>query len=331
MADSATYLAEIVGEESLQGQRMQAGAILDLMDVVAGQVAIQHCGGPAVTLSFDRVDLILPIMHADLIRLEGRLAAVGNSSMMVEVDVFRQDIPTRQFIPVQTSFVTMVAIDANRRPNRNIPGLRVETPEERAVHARAQQHKAMAAAWTRMHEETRALTRLRAADVEDPVNRGKQEYLRPDDTVIHVRRAFMPRHTNILGTVFGGDVLLWMDRVATNCARRFTRDPNMITLAMNRILFKEPIFTTDLVEMVARVVYVRRYTLEVEIAVTLRRLDGREVPSHSGYFTVLDYDDTGVKHPIRTGLQLSDADPENLLRYLQARRRHEFWQEHQGK
>jgi acyl-CoA thioesterase YciA len=118
--------------------------------------------------------------------------------------------------------------------------------------------------------------------------------------------------------------------VATACARRFTRNPHTITLAMNRLLFKEPIFTTDLVEMTARVVYVRQYTLEVEIAVTLRRLDGREVPSHSGYFTVLNYDDTGFKHPIVTGLKLGDDDPESLLRYLQARRRHEFWKEHQG-
>ena len=222
----------------------------------------------------------------------------------------------------------MVAIDANRRPNRNIPGLRVETAEERAVHSRAEEHKAMAAAWTRMHEETRALPHLSAQEVEDPINRGKKEFLRPEETVIQVRRAFMPRHTNILGTVFGGDVLLWMDRVATNCARRFTRNRNMITLSMNRILFKEPIFTTDLVEMVARVVYVRQFTLEVEIAVTLRRLDGRVVPSHSGYFTVLNYDDTGFKHPIVTGLRLRDDDPANLLRYLQARRRYEFWKEH---
>lgn len=329
MADSATYLAEIVGEESLQGQRMQAGAILDLMDVAAGQAAVRHSGGPVVTLSFDRVDLLQPIMHGDLVRLEARVAAVGRSSMMVEVEVFRQDLMSREYVPVQRSFVTMVAIDGQRRPNPAIPGLRVETPEERAVHGRAQRQKALAAAWQRMHEETRALGGLKAGDVEDPVNRGKREFLAPRETVIQVRRAFMPRHTNILGTVFGGDVLLWMDRVATACARRFARNRNMVTLSMNRILFKEPIFTTDLVEMTARVVYVRQYTLEVEIAVTLRRLDGTEVPSHSGYFIVLNYDDTGFKRPILTGLSLQDGDTEGLLRYLQARRRYEFWKEHQ--
>ena len=59
--------------------------------------------------------------------------------------------------------------------------------------------------------------------------------------------------------------------------------------------------------MTARVVYVRRYTLEVEITVTLRR-GGEMVPSHSGYYTVLNYDESGFKRPIITGLRLS-ADP----------------------
>jgi hypothetical protein len=33
---------------------------------------------------------------------------------------------------------------------------------------------------------------------------------------------------------------------------------------------------------------------------------------------------------MRRRLKLSDADPENLLRYLQARRRYEFWKQHKG-
>ncbi|HUJ75469.1 MAG TPA: hotdog domain-containing protein, partial [bacterium] len=72
MAESALEMAEIVGEESLAGQRMQAGAILDLIDVVAGRVAATHGRSPCVTLSFDRVDLTQPVLHGDLIRVEGR-------------------------------------------------------------------------------------------------------------------------------------------------------------------------------------------------------------------------------------------------------------------
>lgn len=332
MSESRTYLAEIVGVENLAGQRMQAGAILDLMDVVAGRAAFNHAGTAVVTLSFDRVDLVHPIIHLDLVRLDAYVADVGRSSIMVGVDVTRQDAFTRDFMPIQRSYVTMVAIDENRRPNPNIPGLALETDEERALNAEALAHKALTRQWVEMHEQTRTRAeqpgRLAVADVEDPLNQDKREYLAPAETVVKVRRMFMPRNQNILGTIFGGDILLWMDRVATYAARLFTRNRHVVTLAMNRIIFKQPIFASDLVELTARIVYVRRYTLEVEIEVTLER-DGRTIVSHSGYFTVLNYDESGFKRPVITGLRLSEDDPDSLLRYLQARERHRFWREHQ--
>ena len=329
MADSRTYLAEIVGDENLQGQRMNAGAILDLMDVVAGRAASQHSGTPVVTLSFDRVDLVHPIIHLDLVRLDAHVADVGRSSITVGVEVTRQDAFTRDFVPIQRSFVTMVAIDDQRRPNRNIPGLALESEEERVLNAEALAHKDLNRQWVEMQERTRQRGTLTVAEVEEPLNREKREYLSPGETVVKVRRVFMPRHLNILGTIFGGDILLWMDRVATYAARLFTRNRHVVTLSMNRLLFKQPIFATDLVEMTARVVYVRRYTLEVEIEVTLLR-GGETFSSHSGYFTVLNYDESGFKRPVITGLRLSEDDPDSLLRYLLARERHHFWQTHQA-
>jgi acyl-CoA hydrolase len=327
MADSRQYLAEIVGAEHLAGQRMQAGAILDLMDVVAGRTASTHSGTPVVTLSFDRVELLSPIIHLDLVRLDAYVADVGRSSITVGVDVTRQDAYTRDFMPVQSSYVTMVAIDRQRQPNRSIPSLQLETPAEHALNADALAHKDVTRRWLELQEQARRRSDLTVAEVEDPLNRDKREYLSPAETTVTVRRMFMPRHQNVLGTIFGGDILLWMDRVATYAARLFTRNRHVVTLAMNRILFKQPIFATDLVEMTARVVYVRRFTLEVEIQVTLLRED-TVVPSHSGHFIVLNYDEAGFKRPVSTGLRLSEDDPPALLRYLLARERYAFWRAH---
>ncbi len=331
MADSAVFLAEIVGEESLQGEPMQAGAILDLMDVVAGRSAIRQAAGPAVTLSFDRVDLVYPIRHQDLIRLEGRVCAVGNSSIMVRVQCFRRDPAAREFLPIQHSYVTMVAIDDKGRPNPNIPGLSRQTAEEEALHAEALAFRERAREWQRMQEATQGVGRLNVAEVEEALNREKQRGIPPRETEIVVRRQFLPRHLNQLGAIFGGDILLWMDRVATYTAREFTGNPHMVTIAMNRIFFKRPIYITDLVELTARVVYVRHYTLEVEIDVRLERASGETLQSHTGYFTVLNQDRGGVKNPITSGLALSDGDQEGLRRYKQARERHHFWVSHQNR
>ena len=329
MTESRLYLAEIVGEESLQGHRMQAGAILDLMDVLAGRIAFRHSGSAVVTLSFDRVDLPYPILHQDLVRLEGQLVAVGNSSMIVHVQVYRQDLLSREFVPAQGSFVTMVAVDARHRPNRNIPGLLYENPKEEKIRDEVEQRKEATRRWMQVQEAVDGAEGLRIADIEEQTNREKQEYLTPAQTRIEVRRQFLMRHENKSGAIFGGDILLWMDRVATHTARHFTRNRNMVTLAMNRIFFKQPIFSRDLVNVKSRVVYVRRYTLEVEISVSLQRADGEIVPSHSGYFTVLNYDEAGFKRPIVTGLRLEDRDQEGLKAYRKAKERHRFWREGQ--
>ena len=326
MAESRLFMAEIVGVEGLDGQRMQAGAILDLMDVLAGRICYHHSGSRNVTLSFDRVDLSHPILHQDLVRLEGQLVFVGNSSMIVEVKVYRQDLMARQFMPVQRSFITMVAVDKDGRPNRNIPGILCETPEEERVCEEAENRKAATQRWIEAQQAVESQI-LRAADIEEPANREKREYLTPAETEIEVLRQFLMRHQNPSGAIFGGDILLWMDRVATHTARHFTRNRNMVTISMNRIFFKQPIFTSDLVHMTARVIYVRTSTLEVEIAVRLRRRSGEMVPSHSGNFTVLNYDESGFKRPIITGLKLDDADQEGLLAYRKAQERHRLWRE----
>eukprot|EP00899_Mesostigma_viride_P005245 jgi/Mesvir1/14721/Mv05369-RA.2 len=126
---------EIVGEEALEGQRMSAGALLELMDMCAGRVAWVHAGGPVVTASFDRVDMLTPILHGDFLRVHGAVVAVGSSSISVHLCVFRHDRYVRQFVgPIIVSMCTMVAVDAAGKPNKSIPGLLpAEEAEEGAV------------------------------------------------------------------------------------------------------------------------------------------------------------------------------------------------------
>ena len=120
------------------------------------------------------------------------------------------------------------------------------------------------------------MTNLVASDIEDPLNKeGKTEFLTISQTEVLVKRQFFPKHINLNTTVFGGEVLLWMDKVATHTARHFTKNHciftstfcfffvflflltelGMLTVSMNRVTFKKPLFPNDVVEMRARVVY----------------------------------------------------------------------------
>ena len=88
-AESKGYIAEIIGDESLYGQRMFAGVLLHMMDFAAAQAAIRHAECSLVTLAFDRVELLDFVFHRDYVRYDACVIKVGNSSVMVNVEASR--------------------------------------------------------------------------------------------------------------------------------------------------------------------------------------------------------------------------------------------------
>jgi acyl-CoA hydrolase len=256
--------------------------------------------------------------------------------MVVLVQGFRYDIPSKSFQNVSTSFITMVAIDKDtHRPNKNIPGLDPSDggSDEQSTQAKIEERRnAVNDEWKTMLATVMARTEQRTVDeVEDPVNREngvKRAFCTIASTALVFRRQHLPRHLNSNQTIFGGEVLLQMDRAAQFTASAFCGHRNVATLAMDRVIFHAPVQIHDALEMKARVVYVRRHTLVVKLDVVIEKPTGDRIQSHTAYFTVLSFDDIGFKSPINTGLTLSDDDQEGLLEYELAKMRHYFWKKH---
>jgi acyl-CoA hydrolase len=79
-----------------------------------------------------------------------------------------------------------------------------------------------------------------------------------------VRKIFMPRNLNALGTIFGGDLLEWMESAAVTCARHFLRNPEAISIAMDRVFFHSPVRPDQMAELSAYVVSVGNHTVQVK-------------------------------------------------------------------
>lgn len=300
-----------------------------MLDIVASHCAWSHAKKAMVaTVSIDRVDLLMPICHMDLVRTTGQIVSTGSSSMTVEVIAEKEDRMRRTFVMAFSSLVTMVVIDSvTLRPvPGSVPQLEMQTAGEIAKKEQVEKRRKVFQEWQKLTKERLDMP-ITANDLnEEMAIQGKRrEYLTIPETLVTVRKQAMPRYLNHNKTIFGGDILIWMEKLATYTARRFTGNDHVMTLTMNRVAFKHPILVEDVLHMEASVVYVRKYVLEVEIKcfVDSPRTHGL-APSHTGYFTIMSLDSVGFKREIMVGIKLDDNDKESIVRYVQAKERFEF-------
>lgn len=107
-----------------------------------------------------------------------------------------------------------------------------------------------------------------------------------------------PDTANFSGNVHGGVILKLLDQVAYACASRFSGG-YVVTLSVDQVLFKEPIFVGELVQFLATVNYVGRTSMEVGIRVEAQNIQKRTVRhTNSCYFTMVAVDDNGKPRPV---------------------------------
>jgi acyl-CoA thioesterase YciA len=142
-ADSGVTLARIMSEHdtNLYGT-IHGGVIMKLIDDAAAAAAGRHAGGPAVTVSVDRMTFLLPVHAGDLVSVHACLEYAGRTSMDVGVrataERWNASGPTAE---VATARLTFVAIGENGSP-RPVPELRPVTAEDHQRHLHALQRRA---------------------------------------------------------------------------------------------------------------------------------------------------------------------------------------------
>jgi acyl-CoA thioesterase YciA len=90
------------------------------------------------------------------------------------------------------------------------------------------------------------------------------------------RVLMMPRDTNPAGTIFGGVILSYMDQAGAEEAL-FQGAHRVVTVAMNEVVFLEPVFVGDLVSFYTSFVRVGRTSITVKVKVSAARHWDREI------------------------------------------------------
>lgn len=74
----------------------------------------------------------------------------------------------------------------------------------------------------------------------------------------------LPTHANALGSVFGGQIMAWMDLCGAICAQRHT-GRIVITAGIDELSFERPIKVGQVVRLTARVTATFRTSLELYV------------------------------------------------------------------
>ena len=106
----------------------------------------------------------------------------------------------------------------------------------------------------------------------------------------------MPRDTNVHGTIFGGIILSYIDQAGAVLARR-SGCANVVTVAMDGVVFHEPVYVGDLVSFRTSTVNIGRTSVRVRVCVeALRYADDSVVTVTEAEVVYVNVDD--ARRPI---------------------------------
>jgi acyl-CoA hydrolase len=115
----------------------------------------------------------------------------------------------------------------------------------------------------------------------------------PQESQVEMTEIVMPQHANVLGTVFGGVVLSWVDIAAAICSQRHS-EKAVVTASIDAMHFLAPIYVGWVVSIKASMNYVSHSSCEVGVKIIAENPRTREKHhTASAYVTMVALDDKG--------------------------------------
>ncbi len=129
-----------------------------------------------------------------------------------------------------------------------------------------------------------------------------------------------PDMVNFSGNIHGGHILKLLDQVAYACASRYANS-YVVTLSVDRVMFRQPVHVGELVTFLASVNYTGRTSMEVGIKVIAEDIrKGVVRHANSCFFTMVAVSEDGEPQPVPP---LQPQTPDERRRFEQGSARRE--------
>lgn len=134
------------------------------------------------------------------------------------------------------------------------------------------------------------------------------EAKRPSESAVEMTQIVLPGHTNRFGTVFGGQIMAWIDIAAGVSAMRHSRRL-VVTASMDQLHFLYGARAGDVVVLRGQVNFAARTSMEVGVRVeTEDPVSGERKHTASAYLTMVAVDEDGRPQPVPPVRAESDDD-----------------------
>jgi uncharacterized protein (TIGR00369 family) len=115
---------------------------------------------------------------------------------------------------------------------------------------------------------------------------------------IQIAQLMQPEHANNLGNVHGGWIMKLMDEAGALACMRHAQQ-RVVTVAVDRMTFRQPIRLGDLVILTAEVSYVGRTSMEAEVQVEAENpVSGHRVHTNTAYLVYVALNENGTPIPV---------------------------------
>ncbi len=130
----------------------------------------------------------------------------------------------------------------------------------------------------------------------------------PRESEAEMTVVMLPSDANPKGNVFGGVILKHIDLIAGVVAKRHSRT-NIVTASIDRVNFLKPVFIGNALILYARINYVHRSSMEIEVKVEAEDLEkGVRVVTGTAFVTSVALDENGRPTSVPELLLESEED-----------------------
>ncbi|XP_047716108.1 LOW QUALITY PROTEIN: acetyl-coenzyme A thioesterase [Prionailurus viverrinus] len=247
---------------------LSAGQLLKWIDATACLAAEKHAGISCVTASVDDIQFEETARVGQVITIKAKVTRAFSTSMEISIKVIVQDMLTGIEKLVSVAFSTFVAKPVGKEKIHLKP-VTLLTEQDHVEHNLASERRKV-----RLHHEDTFKNLMKEnSEFDDPICDEEEGMVSTGGTAVQSIELVLPPHANHHGNTFGGQIMAWMESLATISASRLCRAHPLLK-SVDMFKFRGPSAVGD--RLVFNAIVNNTFQTCVEVGVRVEAFDCQE-------------------------------------------------------